>query len=269
MDIDACAGANTDAWRALADAVLAEFPAAAEFATRCADAKIGTNVESDKLGFFLQTGHVESTYAVRAAHSTAAEAFTKVYEQGPWGPWRLAFESALGCVRAAVYGTLDLPDAVLPEYGPYRLVYEPIDGDQSPVVLPPNSASAYASGTTLDEARLCIDTACWDDRGALATAHRGERSIGVATKEWPSLLGDADNTSSVEGDLIEVVSRQGRRPIDSVLSVRIAAADLESLMERYLRALSGRGVTVAADPDLALGAVTEAARAGIFELVIV
>ena len=158
---------------------------------------------------------------------------------------------------------------MLPEYGPYRLVYEPIDGDQSPVVLPPNSASAYASGTTLDEARLCIDTACWDDRGALATAHRGERSIGVATKEWPSLLGDADNTSSVEGDLIEVVSRQGRRPIDSVLSVRIAAADLESLMERYLRALSGRGVTVAADPDLALGAVTEAARAGIFELVIV
>ena len=122
--------------------MLTAFPAAAPFAAVCVEARIGTNVESDKVLHFLRTGLVESTYAVRAAQSDHADAYAKIYEAQPWGPRRLSFESTLACVRTAVYGTLDLPNAVLTGYRPYRLVYEPVVGESTPIVVPHNSASA-------------------------------------------------------------------------------------------------------------------------------
>ena len=103
------------------------------------------------------------------------------------------------------------------------------------MVLPHNSASGYARSGTLSERELCGDTCGWEQRGGLAVAGRGAAASTVTPAEWPALLAAEDPSSTIEADLIEVVLRDGRRPLPTIESVRIVEADYDALLARYLR----------------------------------
>ncbi len=245
MDIDACASANTTAWMTKADAIVAASPSVAAFRKAIESSRIGTDVVAAKLGYFLTTRHIDSTHAFKAAATSDAEAFQATYVSGEWGPRRLAVEDGIGAVKTAVYGTLDLPKALGDAtYGPYRIVRSPSNSGRPPIVLPHNSAAAYALSGTLDETRLCGDSSRWDELAALATCARGEDVAGVADAAWPELIARENPTGEFAGDLVEVVLRDGRVPMTEVELVRVSQSDFDAVTDAYLRHLTGTTVAL-------------------------
>lgn len=228
---------------------------------------MGTNVVAAKLAHFIDNGQVDSSHAVATARVGAANAEAAIYGSAPWGPRRLAVEEALGAVRTAVYATLDLPrcpgDST---YGPFRVVYDPMPGVRPPIVLPHNSAAAYAPAGVILEADLSADVAAWEQRGSLATALRGLTAAAHDPAQWPTLLAAEDPTSAIEQDLIEVVVRDGKRPFATVRSVRVAEADFDAVMDVYLRNLSKSGTVELDDVEKAASRVAEAHVGGVLTL---
>ncbi len=268
MDIDACAATNTVAWNSKADVVCAARPDAEVFRTACGNSRIGTDVVAAKLGYFLRTGHVESTYAFRAATTSEDAAFDAIYVDGSFGPQRLAFEEGVDAVRTAVYGTLDLPGALGDTtYGPYRIVRDAYEASRTPIVLPHNSAAVYAATGTLEENRLCEEAALWVDRAALATATRGNDA--AASTEWAELLAREFPTNGSEHDLIEVVLRDGRTPMSDVRAVRIAESDFDAINEEYLRCLTKSGTTLLTSEEAILVQLAQANDDGTLRLEVV
>ena len=267
MDVDRCAGANGRRWVELADEAIGAAPLGASFREACDVSRIGTNVIATKLARFLADASLDSTYAVEAARSNPADAYRFVYEEELWGPKRLAVEVALDGLRTTVYGTLDLPGAPGDStYGPFRLVYEPLPTTRPPVVLPHNSAAAYVASGVIDEAALCADAAAWEHRGPLAVAALGPSAARRPFYQWPKLLASEHPASAIEHDVIEVVVRDGKRPLASVDAVRIVEADFDAVIDTYLRTLLLTGGIELSELELATVQVAEAVIAGRLEL---
>ncbi len=250
MDVDACAGANSASWAGRAAVIVAVHPTAAAFRVACDGSLLGTDVVAAKLVHFLSIGHLDSTYSFKAAKTSPSKAHADTYTSEPWGPRRLAVETSLDCFGTAVYATLDLPGALGDTtYGPFRIVRSPQEGGRAPIVLPHNSAAAYAHTGTCSETELCADAARWEDRGALATAAQGERSAAAVASTWPDLLAREDPTSAVESDLVEVIVRDGRTPMADVAAVRVAQADFDAIIETYLRAVTTGATATLSEPE--------------------
>lgn len=148
-------------------------------------------------------------------------------------------------------------------------MHRPIDSGRPAIVLPHNSAAAYAPAGTLDESGLCQDAACWTDRAALATAIRGSDSAAVPDTRWAELLAREDPASTVPSDLIEVVLRDGQVPIANVHAVRVSESDFDAITDAYLRSLLKTGATVLSVDQVLLVQIAEADQNGALRLEVV
>lgn len=238
MDIDACAAANGPTWARRADELEAGDPRVSPFRAVCRDAGLGMNVTASKLLHFVTCDQIVPTFAYRTALEDETAAERLVYESDDVGRGRLAFETALGSARTALYGTLDLDNTVGDDqYGPFRLVVEQMDGKPEPIVLPHNSAIWYAPNGDLDESGVCTDAARWEHRADVATVARSEQALASSPAAWPAILSGPDPSSPVEHDAMEVVLRDGSRPMSSVATIRMSQHDRDSLDEEYARGL--------------------------------
>lgn len=252
MDIDASAAANAWSWTARADAAVAASPGTQRFRDVCGTTLVGSNVDVYKMQVFLEQDppSVVSTYETRVQRDGAGAAWTQTYESGRWGLPRRAVETAIGGLRGAIYGTLDLPRRTGDSrpYGIYRLVIDPGPND-APLVFPHNTGSAYADGATLNEVEISADVAAWSARADVALEMRGGASAGLAEAAWPQLLSDEDANSPVEHDVIEVILREGARPLLDLVCVRVAASEHDGQTDGLLEALGGGTIQVQ-DPRL-------------------
>lgn len=256
--VDDAAERNRATWRKRCEDLLAVDGRSVPFARACARTLVGTDVTADKLQHFLdqEPPTLVPTPRVVAAVRGQEAASLAVYETAPWGPRRAAVEDFLGARWDCGYGTLDLPPKVGdPTYGPFRLVFRPGDEERQVLVLPHNSAAWYAETGVVDEELFLDDVVAWDGRGDLASVVRSDAAD--APEDWPGALADEVTTGNVEHDLIEVVLRDGGRPMAAVDEVRVSASNFDDeAASRYLEALVAEGdVSV----DLAV-AVAESAR---------
>lgn len=206
----------------------------------CGGSGIGTNVDSAKLEHFrsLEPARIVSTLAFRTSID-GSDALVQTYEQGEWGPRRRAFEEGIHALGEAVYGTLDLDgcpgDA---KYGAYRLCY-PASPIAVPIVLPHNSALFYGAGGVFQSMAMSEDVARWDDRAYVATVVHGAASEAMPADEWPLLLAQPD----ADEDLLEVVVRDGARPLADLQAVRVEEKFFTAVLQGTFDVLASWGVT--------------------------
>lgn len=240
MDVDLSALTNAEKWAAQATEACDARPSRAGFRDACGGSRIGTNVDSAKLEHFrsLDPPRIVSTLAFRTSIE-GSNAFAHTYEQGDWGPRRRAFEEGVHALGEAVYGTLDLDgcpgDA---KYGAYRLCY-PASPTAAPIVLPHNSALFYGAGGVFLATAMAEDVARWDERAYVATVVHGVAAEAVPADEWPLLLAQPD----ADEDLLEVVVRDGARPLADVHTVRIEEEFFTAVLRGAFDVLASWGVT--------------------------
>jgi hypothetical protein len=75
----------------------------------------------------------------------------------------------------------------------------------------------------------------------VATIRRGSEAALVGPADWPALLASDDAIPAFEFDTIEVVSRNGARPLSDVRTIRISDHDHRHLADEYARAIVGAG----------------------------
>lgn len=238
MDFDACASSNAQGWVAAADDFTRQNPAASPFREASKESGLGTNVNASKLRYAFESNEVVSTPAYVKARFGQAEVLQN--RTSEWGRRRYAFEAALNTADTALYATLDLDGATGDDtYGPFRLVAEPHPKNPAPIVLPHNSAAAYATTNgDVDEAQICADAAMWEQRAEVAVLRRGEQAAAAAPTKWPQLLASEDEPrGDIDGDLVEVVLRNGALPLSSIATIRVAKAHIDGLAAEYADAL--------------------------------
>ncbi len=243
FDVDACASGNAASWRQRGDAAVAADPELAEFRESCRTPRVGSDVSDDKLLRFLELDppRLVSTYRYYCEIDGAEVAAANVYGDARWGARRAAVEDGVADRGGVVYGTLDLPGCCGDEddYGPYRLVFDPAaepegSGRRPALVIPHNSAKWYGGPDgELDEALLCGEVARWDERGEVAAERLGPRLGGSARESWPAIVSRSDG----DRDLVEVLVRDGERPLDQIDAIRVDAAYFKPRADAYCEAL--------------------------------
>ncbi|QGH68595.1 hypothetical protein [Pseudactinotalea sp. HY158] len=265
MDVEACTERNAPRWRERADEVCERSTAHSDFRDVARTSLIGTNVDARKLLHFrgLEPPTIVSTFDVRAAEVGETQAERLTYGNS-WGERRAAFERGIGVYTRAVYGTLDIPDCPGDDrYGPFRLSYPALDGDE-PIVVPHNSAAEYGHGGRFHAARLSEDVAGWDSRADVAVARLAARIPSSPRPRWPMLLSEGDENH----DLVELVCPAGQRPMSDVAEIRVGRRYKDDVLRSALRGLGSEDATDIEDSALLLAELRHEQESGRLRLTI-